>query len=207
MNKAEAASSPWNWLQTVSGSAALFVGVLLLVAAIDLILDVWLSPFQNNWLAVIFQLHAGVGGVHIDLLYGLNVLDIAILALVGVMYLGLYAALRTSSNIWSAIALAQPILGLVLFILTRTAGRSTVMGAGLVISIVMLRSNTYSKLTAYVGLLASVLLLVGDVTVGIPQSNIIAGLFGVGYVLLTTWFFLVAARLFQLGHVERRKLG
>lgn len=203
----ETADSRWSWLYKISGAASLIAGILLLIAMLSLITAVlrpgtingWLSPFQNNWLIVIFKLHAGFSGVQIDLLHVLNPLDIAILALVGTMYLGLYAALRRTRQILSIIALAQPFLGILIFIATKTAGRSTLMGAGLVISVVMLRSNIFKKVTAYMGILASVLLLVGDFSAGIPHLNIIATLFGIGYVLLMTWFFLIARRLFQLG--------
>jgi len=134
-------------------------------------------------------------------LHVLNFLDIAILALVGTMYLGLYAALRRTSRIWSIIALMQPFLGIVIFIATANAGRSTVMGAGLVISAVMLRSNIFKRVTAYVGILANIILLIGDFSAGIiPSSNTVATLFGIGYVLLTIWFFIVAKTLFsQMG--------
>jgi hypothetical protein len=201
----DSASKP---LYKVAGAASLTAGVLLLIAMISLITaglhpgttNSWLSPFQDNWLIVIFKLHAGFRGVQIDLLHILDFLDIAILALVGTMYLGLYVVLRRTSKIWSIAAAIQPFLGIVLFIATKTAGRSGVMGAGLVISLVMLRSNIFKKVTAYLGILASVLLLVGDFSAGvIPPLTIVATFFGIGYVLFSTWFFLVARRLFQLG--------
>lgn len=207
----ETADSRWSWLYKISGAAALIAGILLLIAMISLIISVlqpgaingWLSLFQNNWLIVIFKLQAGFSGVQIALMHVLNFLDIAILALVGTMYFGLYAALRRTSKIWSIIALAQPFLGIVIFIATKRTGRSAVMGAGLVISVVMLQSNIFKKVTAYMGILVSVILLVGDFSVGIPPLNIIATLFGIGYVLLMTWFFLIARRLFQLGRLEK----
>jgi hypothetical protein len=207
---AKTADSRWNWLYKVGGATALITGVWLLMAISPIteglqpdVTNGWFSLFQNNWLMVIFKLHAGFSGIQIDLLHGLNFPDLAILALVGTMYLGLYAALRRTSRIWSIIALAQPFLGTVLFIATKTAGRCTVMGAGLVISVVMLRSNIFRKATAYMGILASVLLLAGDFSVGIPHSNIVATLFGIGYVLLITWFFLIARRLFQLVRIAQ----
>lgn len=85
--------------------------------------------------------------------------------------------------------------------MTQIAGRSTVMLAVLINSFVMFRDKTFSKATLSVGILASVLLFVGDLTVGI-HSNIITILFGVGYVLLTTWFFLIAQSLLRLGRVS-----
>jgi hypothetical protein len=70
----------------------------------------------------------------------------------------------------------------------------------LVVSAVMLRSKIFNKAIAYMGILASVLLLAGDFSAGImPPSKIFAALFGIGYVLMMGWFYMVAQRLFQLG--------
>ena len=110
-----------------------------------------------------------------------------------------YAAIRKSGQFWSIVALAQAILAPVLFVATQSFGRSGVMGAGLVASAVMLGSHRFGKATAYVGILASILLLIGDFSVGIVHSNIIAILIGIGYVLLIIWFLIVARRLLQLG--------
>jgi len=203
----EITDTRWHWLYKLSGEAALGAGVLLLIAAVDFIItgfrygaiNGWLALFQNNWLVVIIKLHAGLKGVGSNLLDALNLLDVAIMAFIGMAYLGLYTALRRTSKILSLIALVQPFLGIVLFIATKSAGRSGVMGAGLVISFVMLRSHIFSKMTASLGILSSVLLLFGDISVGIAHSYIIAILTGFGYVLLTMWFFMIAQRLFQLG--------
>lgn len=201
----ENADSRRNWLYKVSSAAALITGVLLLIAGIDpittglqFIINGWLSWFGNNWLVLLFKLHAGVNGVQLSQLYVLNFLDIVIMILVAITFLGLYVALRRASKIWSLIALVQPFLGILIFIATKSAGRSAVMGAVLVMSFVMLRSNTFSNNIAYAGILASVLLLVGDLSVSIARSSIIAILIGIGYVLLITWFFMVGRRLFQL---------
>ncbi len=198
----------WQRLYQVGGVAALMAGILFLVSLVDPLIaglvpgaaTTWLSLFEDNWLVVLFKLNAGFNGVPYDLLYGLNPVDIAILALVATTYLGLYAALRGTSKIGALIAAIQPFLGMVLLFVTKTAGRSGVMGAGLVISLVMLRSNIFSKVIACVGILASVLLLVGDLgTTPGSQSNILAILIGIGYVLLTAWFLLIGRRLLQLG--------
>lgn len=210
-SKVVTTNSNGNWVYKFSSAAALSVGILLLTAVIDLILTVlqpgikngWLSLFQNNWLVIIFKLHAGFNGIQSNLLYRVNLLDVAILALVGIIYIGLYIALRGTSKTWSIIAMAQPFLGVLLFITTKTAGRSGVMGATLVISIVMLRSNLFNKRIAYSGMLSGILLLAGDLGAGTAPSNTLAILTGIGYILLTTWFFLVARRLFQLGLGDR----
>jgi hypothetical protein len=205
---AETTDSNRKGLFNVSSVAALLVGTLLLVAMIGLITVVLrpgttnggLSLLENNWLVVLFKLNAGFSGIHFDLLHGLNLVDVAILMLVATTYLGLYAALRHTGKLWSLIAVIQPFLGIVLFMVTQQLGRSAVMGAGLVISLVMLRNNIFSKVIAFVGILASVLLLVGDFsTTASSHSTILAVLTGIGYVILMIWFFLVAQRLWQLG--------
>jgi hypothetical protein len=197
-----------NWLYKISGTAAVIAGALLLIAALNLIVVGFHPgtingrplPFQDNWLVVIFKLLAGFTEVRMSLLHVLNFLDIAILALAGLTVLGLYIALRSTSKIWAMIALAQPFLGILLFIATQNAGRSSVMGAVLVISFILLRNKFFNRSTAYLGILASVLLLAGDFTAGlIPPTYLMAALFGLGYVLLILWFFLIGRNLFQLG--------
>lgn len=72
--------------------------------------------------------------------------------------------------------------------------------AGLIISVIMLRSNTFSKVTAYAGIIGNVLQL------GPPPGygpaiffKIDPILIGIGGVFLMVWLFLIARRLFQLG--------
>ncbi len=196
------------WLYTVSSTAAVVTAILFLGGTWPLIAAALrpgsgagtLAGIQDNWLIVIFRLHGGFPGVGIGLLRGLDVLDIVILALVAVVYLGLYAALRRTTRIWAMVAAVQPFLGIALFLITRTAGRSAVMGAGLVISLVMLGSQVFDRATAYLGIAASILLLVGDFTAGaIPPTTVVAAIVGLGYVLLMVWLVLVARRLFRLG--------
>lgn len=210
MDKSEAGTvvdSRLKWFYKIGGMAALIAGALFLMAVLDLIIASlqpgtligWFSLVQDNWLVVIFKLHAGFEGVQIDRLHILDFLDIAILALVGMTVLGLYFALRKASKTWALIALAQPFLGILLFIGTENAGRSSVMGAVLVMAAVMLRNHGFNKAVAYMGILASVLLLTGDFSAGIiPPSKIVATLFGIGYLLLMSWFFLIAGKLFRL---------
>lgn len=206
-SRAEAPESIWRSLYRIGGAAALILGVLFLLAAVSLIsfilelgsINNWLTPIQNNWLIVLFQLNANISGVHAGLL-SLNLLDSLILILAGMLFLGLYAGLRHTSQIWAIIAAVQPFIGLVLFLVTKMAGRSGLMGAVLVISIVMLWSNRFAKGTAMMGVLASGFLLAGDMFTSFDApSTILAGLLAIGYVLMTTWFFVISRRLFRLG--------
>lgn len=191
------------------GSVAAFtLGVLFLLAAVSLIFSVlqsgrinaWLAPIQNNWLSILFQFNANIGRTSANLL-ALNLLDAVILVLAGLLLLGLFAALRETSRVWAIVATIQPFLGLVLFLVTKMAGRSGVLGAVLVISIVMLRSRRFNKETAFVGILAGGCLLAGDMFTSFDApSPLLASLLALGYVLLLGWFFLVGRILFQLAH-------
>ena len=73
--------------------------------------------------------------------------------------------------------------------------------AGLIVSVVMLRSNIFSKATAYVGILANAISLaeyfrLAFVPAAVLLLLIIATASGL---LLLIWYILIARRLFQLG--------
>jgi hypothetical protein len=162
-----------------------------------------LSSHQNNWLLVLFQWNAGLKGVQFELLSRLDVPDLVILLLIAVLYVGLYLALRSTSRILSILALAQPFLGMLLFCLTKQAGRSGVMGAMLVISAVMLRGKLFNRTAAFTGLIAALLLLAGDLgTAPSSGSPVLAFCLAIGYMLFMVWIILVARRLFQLASQE-----
>jgi hypothetical protein len=167
--------------------------------------DDWFTPFQNNWLVVLFKLNADSSRVQPGLLNVLNLVDMAIMVLVGAMFLALYVALRRVSKVWSLVATSLPFLGIPILLITSTAGRSGLLVGGLIISAVMLRSRIFSSASAYVGIAASALLFfAGDLGTSIFSSSIIiAILIGVGYVLWMIWFFLIGRRLFQLGQGNR----
>jgi hypothetical protein len=202
----ETTDSHWRRLRIIGGVSARMTGILLLMGMISLIASVlqpgitngWFLLLQNNWLVKIFILHAEFSSIQADL-HGLNFLDIVILLLVSLICLSLSTAFRNAGKVWSIIAFALSLIAVLLFVATQIAGRSTVMLAVLIISSVMLRDKTFSKAAIYTGIPASIFLFAGDLTVGV-HSNIITTLFGIGYVLLTIWFFLIAQSLFRFGH-------
>lgn len=191
-----------NNLYKVGRAIALILGILFVISAISFIISTnwidskgsWFSLFQSNWLIVIFKLHSGLINIQDNPLLGLNILDLIILVLFCLMSFGLYNVLKKANNVWPLIAFALSVITIILFIVTQIAGRSTVMLSVLIFSLVMLKNKTFNKATIYMGILASVFLFAGDLTVGI-QSNIITGLFGIGYILLTIWFFLIAGKV------------
>ena len=190
----------------LSGATTLMLGILFIISALSFISSTilfvnncgWFTALQNNWLIVIFKLHAGLINIQDDPLHGLNLLDIIILVVFSVTCFGLYINLIKSSKIWSLIALILSLITILLFLITQIAGRSTVMFSVLILSLVMLKGKFYSKVTIYTGIIASVFLFAGDLTVGI-HSHFITILFGIGYILLTIWFFLISRTLLWFG--------
>lgn len=186
-------------------TSALLILILFLIGIIGIITtllqitvnDDWLMQLYDNWLVVLFKINIRLQAN----LNVINLIDITIMALFCAMSLCLYPELKKTSKIWSLIATALPFLGIPLFLATATAGRSTLLIAALIISIVMLRSNTFSKLNAYMGIVASVLLFfAGDIATAVFSSSSIIALFiAIGYVLWMVWFLLVAQKLYHLG--------
>ena len=71
--------------------------------------------------------------------------------------------------------------------------------AGIIISVVMLRSNIFSKINAYAGILGfSILLVIEFFSTFFGLSNAMIMLFMFGGFLSTIWYILIARRLFQL---------
>jgi len=221
----ETTDTAWKPLYKVGGVAAL---ILLGLIPIQIIIFIAHPPpstvigyfalFQNNWL---------LGLLNLDLLLMLSN------ALLVLMYLALYAALRRASPSFMAIALTLGLVGIAVYFASNTAfemlslssqyaaattdaQRSTFLAAGqamlalyqgtafdvsyvlggvtsLIIAVVMLRSNIFSKGTAYVGLLMSVMMVVP------PTIGTIGLVFALISLLpLAIWFILIARRFFML---------
>lgn len=198
----------WNWLCKLGSLAAGAIFVLFLIGMVGIIIEAlgfvvtnnWIAPFYNNWLITLFKLNIRMDGITPDALSVLNPMDILIMVLFSLLFLALFAILGNITKLWTAIATCLPILGIVVYLITKTAGRSGLLIGGLVYSIIMLRSKDFSKVTAYVGIIASVLLFfAGDIGTSVFHSSyIIAILIGVGFILWMLWFFLTGWRLYHL---------
>ena len=70
----------------------------------------------------------------------------------------------------------------------------------LIVSFVMLRSNVFSKATAYVGIIANVLVF----GLYVPKIGIVLSIISV-FPFLLMWYILIARRLFQLGQGVSRE--
>jgi len=237
----------WKSLYRIGGAAALTAGIIFrrnLGAEISLVsghtppstaID-WFTLLQNNRL--------------LGLSY-LNIFDIVNCALVGLMFLTLYTALRRANESYMAIATILGFVGIAVYFASNTAfsmlslsdqyaatttdaqrsmflaagqavlamGKGTgiytsfllLAVAGMVISAVMLRSNIFSKATAYVGILASAFDLAYCIAFPfLPAAD--ADLVAICTIpaagmLLMIWHILIGRRLYQLGRTRQNKGG
>ncbi|MBN1312183.1 MAG: hypothetical protein JXB30_12255 [Anaerolineae bacterium] len=195
--------SGWRNLYRVGGVAAWIVTGLFLAALFLIVVDIQAVAFlEDNFLILLFKLHAGFGGVREELLEGFSPLDSVIVALVGMMFLALYPILKRVSKVWAIAAVSLPFIGLGLFLITQDIGRSGILAAGLITSSITLRSSNLNKGTAFVGLVASISLLAGDIGTAFGYSGLLAVFIGVGYVLFMVWCALIGWRLLPPGRIR-----
>jgi hypothetical protein len=254
VTNAETLDSEWKSLYRVGGMAALIAGVLFrrnLAAEIELFSQHTPPVTVGNWFALL-QSNRLLG------LAFLNIFDIVDYALVGLMFLALYAILRQANRSYMAIATTLAFVGIAVYLASNTAfsmlslsdqyaaattdaqrimllaagqamlamnrfsnpgahpGAGGYMSllliavAGMITSVVMLRSAVFNRATAYVGILASAFDLaycVAYVFVPAVDSELLAVCFiPAAGLLLMIWHIMVGWRLYQLGRLERKAL-
>ena len=245
---ADTADSDWKALYKVGGVAAL-IAVLLFRRNLgsEFVLLRYIGVFQFGPATPPIS-----AGAWFDLLHGhpflgltlLNLFDVVNYALVGLIYLALYGALRRTNKSAMVIATSFGLVGMAVYFASNqafamltlshryaaatdaaqramflAAGESLlalgnpgtlylgfgtsislllVTLAGLIISIVMLQSHVFGKVTAYVGILAHVFGL--GLFIALAFAPAIAALPpSISAVFLLIWYILIARRLFQLG--------
>ena len=247
VTNAETSDSDWKSLYRVGGVAALIAGVIFrrnLGVEISLFSHHAPPITVNNWFTLL-QDNRLLG------LSYLNIFDIVDYALVGLMLLALYVALRQANKSYMTIATTLGFIGIAVYFATNTAfsmlslsdqyavattdaqrtmllsageamlaiNRFTSPGAhpgsggymsllliavgGMIISIVMLRSNVFNRATAYVGILASAFDLtycMAFVFVPTVDSELLTVIFiPAAGLFLMIWHIMVGWRLYQLG--------
>ena len=191
----------------------------------------WFSLFQRSKLLGLFYL---------------NALDIFSIALLGVMFLALYIALRRTNESLMAVSVFFALLGVGVFVVPRVAMLSMIslsdrysmagteaervrlLAAGetlgalgtptpqtigflfmaigvLILSVVMLQTKNFSKITAWFGFLASVLTFVDDVSV-IITPELATTLMIVSGVFWISWWLMISQGLSRLTHLNQETL-
>jgi hypothetical protein len=181
----------------VGGIAALLVVASLVVGVLGLVIPLP-GLGLRNWLVVLFQINAGAGQLPADPLRVFNPVDVTILVLVGVTIASLGRALGSVGTILKVVAAGLPFAGIAVLLITGQAGRSSVMGGGLVMALLIFMSGRLRRVPVYLGLVANALLLVGDFATGTSAKPFIAAIVAVGYLMLIVWFALVGVKLLRI---------
>lgn len=173
-------------------------GIAAIVAPATLLVGIaGMAPGSHRarpWLVILLKINAGHNDVSREALRGVEPVDVLMLLLAGATYTGFWPGPGAHHVVWMSLAIAQPLLGIPLLLSTRLFGRSGLMGGALVLSTLMLVDGTWTA-TGWLGVTASLLLLVGDFgTTGRP-SRLLAALLAVGYGALVAWFGWVAVLL------------
>lgn len=175
----------------VGGAAALVAAVLLLVG---IVASARHRRRERPWLMVLFGINAGVGDVSKDTLRGFAGVDVVLLVLAAAAYAGFWPGPGLHQPLWMVLAIAQPLAGIPLLRITGEAGRSGLMGGALVLSVLMVVGGV-SAAPGWLGVTASVLLLVGDFGTTGRRSRSLALVIALGYSALVAWFGWVSALL------------
>lgn len=155
------------------------------------------SVRARPWLLILFGVNADRGDVTFDALGAVQPVDVLLLVLAGVTYAGFWPGPGGSQPWWMLLAIAQPLLGIAILLVTRLAGRSGLMGGALVLSILMVIDDPGTA-TGWLGVVASVLLLVGDFgTTERRPSQRLAPVIALGYAALVGWFGWIAVVLLR----------
>jgi hypothetical protein len=176
-------------------------GVAAILAAAILVVGVAAAALQGHrvrpWLITLLLINAGRAPR--DTLRGAEPVDIALLALAGVTYAGFWTGHGAGHVWWLALAVGQPLLGILVLVVTRLWGRSGLMGGAVVLSVLMLIVGVWTA-AGWWGLAANLLLLVGDFSTTGRRSRLLTALLTVGYAGLVGWLGWVAVLL--LGTVQ-----
>ncbi len=181
-------------------SAIMFV--LLFLSIISTLLSIlkpnlinnWLTIFDDNWIILFLKLNFGI--VQRDLLSSLHWIDFVIMILFGFISIAFFYNLRNKNlirTIFSIWAVISPFFGIILLYITHTGGRTGLLTAGLIFSVLMFFSNKSGKLTSIIGFSSFFILLMAcDLFSQLFLSNITGIFIIIGYILLMIWFFLVS---------------
>ena len=152
------------------------------------------APLLRPWLVILHAVNAGRRGVSLDAVRGVRAVDVVLLLLATAAYAGLWPRLGAHDPVWLALAVAQPLAGIPLLLVTKRVGRSGLMGGALVLSVLLLVEGVWVA-AGWLGSAASALLLVGDLGTTGRANRALAWTITAGYAALFVWFWVLALLL------------
>jgi hypothetical protein len=180
-----------------AGSVAGFALVALLLAgAIAEALGVGWAGGLRSWLLLIRGVHSGEAGITFDALRRVRAVDIAVLVLAGVTFLGMRPALGAPNRVWVAIAAATPLVGIVALWAGEPAGRMAMMVGGLVLARRMMKRDRY-RLLGLAGVAANGLLLLAELDSTGSPDPLVGEMVVLGYALFVAWLVWLLVRMLR----------
>ena len=174
------------------GSGVAFVLAALFMENLARLVFGFKSPFPDNWLVVLYKVNAHVYRVPAATLRQVTITDLVIMVLFCILMLIFFLGSGSRAKVWAAVAAIISAASIPLFLVTRTAGRSGVLLCGAVASGVMCMKRMRPSPTGWIGMGASILLLVGGdfATAAFPPSDVTAVVLLVGYLAWIVWLVL-----------------
>ncbi|MHA1995162.1 MAG: hypothetical protein ACW97Z_11515 [Candidatus Hodarchaeales archaeon] len=184
-----------NLIYVLGGIASLSIAVIFFFALIELMTNTF-ELFQQNFVIRLIKQHAEYSESIEELLSVINLLDMSILVLVSITALALYPVLKDINKSVAIIAVAQPFLGIILFLVTQEIGRTATFSTALTISAILLWNDRSDKV-ALLGVLSASLILIPDISFMFVYSKLMAIIMSAGYLLFIPWWFLISLTLFH----------
>ena len=182
-------------LSRTGAVAGIALVALLLAGAVSAATSGW-GGGLHNWLILLHDANAGDTRLAFDALRGVRTVDLAALVLAGVTFLGMRPLLGGANKVWVGIAAALPFAGIAVLLATGLAGRSALMGGGLVLAWRLTKRGRF-RLLGWTGVAANGLLLIADLaTTGSPDPAA-ADVVALGYALLVVWLVWLAFRMLK----------
>jgi hypothetical protein len=183
-----------------TGSISFIIALILSFGVFSLFTQKMLT-FQNNWLINIFKINCSLFQSDISILHIRNYLDIEIMIIFSLFLFGLANITITNSRILILVAILITVLGIIVFLITNTAGRSSVLISIILVSIAIIMNNNYGFFIGLIGIAAGALLFIGGdiLTSTFPQSNMIAIFTGIGYISFILWQILIGIASYRFG--------
>lgn len=188
--------SIWKYVYGIGGLVTSILALIFFIALVEIMTGSF-ELFQNNFILRLIKLHAEFSIDLNESLGVVNLLDISILILIGMMAFAFYPVLAEINKPLAFITVAQPPLGIVLFIITQEAGRTSTFTTILTLSVILLWSDEFGRNTSHIGILATSLLLIANLSFIFIYSPIMAIIMSIGYLLIIPWFFLISFTFYQ----------
>jgi hypothetical protein len=180
-----------------------FISTLFILIKFNFLSN-WFRIFDDNWIILFFKMNIGL--VQRESLSTLHMIDFILMILFGFMFIAFFLTLKSKNlifKLFSIFALIGPYLGMILLFTTHSGGRTGLLTGSLIFSILMLINKKFGILTAIIGILANLTILVScDIFSLNNISKITSISIVIGYILWLLWFFLVSNKYYQFSKIK-----